>query len=484
MKPRWVFALLPLLPACGSATSEVLFGDASPDAPMTPDAGKPPPTLVPPTELVARSAAAIGVTDTSWVIYRDATSLGAVPLVVGATSQVISEHPGATLIRGRVVFDFADVDWTTSLGNLSIWTAKHGSHVVGQSLYAEALIAASQDGATVVYTQNSSLVSADLVIAPSDLSSPVVLIPKMGRGSSATCNPSLGFVENSLFIAWCAVGSQSATLERYDRTGDGWSKTVLASDALSSWSSDRSGKRVFFQSKQYEGFILESGNKKLVDKGIGEALVLPDGSAVLYNVSDQYRRSSLPDVNPVPVVVSKYAARAALSRDHQWLLYSTTVTYDKGTRRDLLLADTSGYNATPNVLVANPVAGLGRSAFTRDGEWVLYFTYITPTGATLVARPVGGGAAKQVPNVVEVGAAHGSTIVLTTNQSDPDEYPVLADLQVMNLASDTEPKLLEAKTIDGRGFRLDDAGKLVVYTRSDPDAAGPKHESLFFQSVP
>ena len=103
------------------------------------------------------------------MIDRDADTLSAVPLEAGARSTTITDEPGNVMIRGKVVFNFANVDWTTNLGDLSIGPRKAGTHAIGKSLYSEGLVEASPDGSTVVYTVNATPTSVDLMIPPAIL---------------------------------------------------------------------------------------------------------------------------------------------------------------------------------------------------------------------------------------------------------------------------------------------------------------------------
>jgi hypothetical protein len=212
---------------------------------------------------------------------------------------------------------------------------------------------------------------------------------------------------------------------------------------------------------------------------------LPDGSALLYNVSDQLRRTTLPDVSPIAVVTRGFAQGGEFSSNFEYVLYSTKVTYENGTRRDLFLGKTAEFNPQPVTFVPDPVATLGRSSFTRDGKYALYFTDVTPNGSTLNVRPVAGGDPISLPNVYEVAAAAGSKVVFTDNRSDPEKYPVLADMKLLNLAKGTEPELLEAKVVDGRSFYVDATGRLVVWLRSgvERDQTNPEHKGLFFRSL-
>ena len=84
----------------------------------------------------------------------------------------------------------------------------------------------------------------------------------MGRGSEHTCPPSLAFVGQRLFVGWCAVGTRSATLDRFDWLTGKWVRTTIASDALGICSADATGERVFYQSSAYQGFFAEGGQTR------------------------------------------------------------------------------------------------------------------------------------------------------------------------------------------------------------------------------
>jgi len=234
------------LPACGSNGMSDLFPNRIvDDAGSTPDApgGG---AVGPPVQIARGPTSLVAVTSDGYAVYRAADqTLQAVALQGNASSFPITEQPGTIVIKGRAVFSWADVDWTTNLGRLSIWTAEGGAHDAGVALYSEEMVAATADGKTIVYNVNVTPTTTDLVITSNDFSAPKTLIAGVGRGSEQTCRSSFGFVESRLVIGWCTPGSQFGKIERYESVGGEWTAAVLASDSLSTWSSDRSGERVF-----------------------------------------------------------------------------------------------------------------------------------------------------------------------------------------------------------------------------------------------
>jgi hypothetical protein len=450
------------------------------------DPGDPGP-LAPARQLAPGSPALVGTTEDSHAVFRTgAGSLQAIAIAPGATPLAISEMPGTIVIKGKVVFSWANVDWTTNLGTLRFWTANAGTIEVGVALYAEDMIAAAPDGKTVVYNVNVAEKTTDLVIAATDFFTPSVLIPAVGRGAQDTCRAQFGFVGQRLFVGFCPAGSQAATIQRFERSDSGWTASPIASNALPRWSADQSGERVFYQSIDYRGNFAEGGQSRVIDASVSGGLMLPDGSSILYNVSDQLRRTNLPQINPIPIVTRGFAQRADFSPNYEHVLYSRTVTYEGGTKRDLLLTDTRGFNPTPKELVAQPVASLSRSVFTSDGKYALYLTDVTPNGSTLNVASVETGAVRMYTNVDTVVAAKGSKIVFSDNRSDPTTYPIVADLKVADVATDKPPTLIENKIMDGRSFYVSPDLGSVVYVRSgvDRDRADPASQGLFMRPLP
>lgn len=443
------------------------------------------PALAPATQLVTEAVSISTVTSDDWVVYRDTDMLRAVKIASDAETQDVMENPGNVLLRGRVLFNWSDVDWTTNIGDLSVWAANAGTHHIGTTIYAEGLVAASEQGRAIAYISNVTATTMDLMIAPSDLTAPKVLVPSMGRGSETTCGANIGFVGERLFVGWCAAGSMRANIYRFEDVAGTWTPTWIAKDSLPAWSADASGERVFYQSTDYAGYYTENGSSHLIDTSVSTGFVLPDGSAALYTVGDQLRRSTLPSVNPLTIVTRGYAQVAAFSSGFDKALYSTKVTYDQGTRRDLRITRTDEFNPAPMELVPAPVAELPRSSLSKDGQFVLYLTDVTPSGATLHVRTMDGAEHMVIPNVADAVAAHDGMVVFTDGSSDPNQYPITADLKVVNLATAEPPVLVESKILEGRNFQLDVTGTRVIYVRSGIDRdASPEREGLFVRTLP
>jgi hypothetical protein len=473
---------LGMLPACGSTGGTKLF--ASPPVDDAGGGGGVGP-LSPPVQLARGPTSLVAVTNDGYAVYRAADqTLQAVALRGGEPSLPITDQPGTIVIKGRTVFSWADVDWTTNLGRLLVWTAEGGAHDAGVALYSEDMVAATADGKTIAYNVNVTPTTTDLVITSNDFSAPKTLIAGVGRGSELTCRSSFGFVGSRLVIGWCTPGSLFGKIERYE-LADQWTAVVMASDSLSTWSSDQTGELIFYQSNDYRGRLVDAGQSKLVDASVSSGIVLPNGSAILYNVSDQLRRTALPEINPIAIVTRGFAQVAEFSPSYAHVLYSRQVTYEGGTKRDLMLSDTSLFNPQPTELVAAPTAALSRSAFTSDGQYAIYLTDLTPQGSTLNVYSVTSGQLRTFPNVDTALAAGKAQIVFSDHRSDPDKYPVVADLNVLDAATDGPPQLIESMIFDGRSFFADPEAGSVTYVRSgvDRDPTDPEAQGVFVRSI-
>jgi hypothetical protein len=109
---------------------------------------------------------------------------------------------------------------------------------------------------------------------------------------------------------------------------------------------------------------------------------------------------------------------------------------------------------------------------------------LNPQGSTLNVYSVAAGTTRTFPNVDTALAAGRAQIVFSDHRSDPDKYPVVADLNVVDAATDAPPQVLEPMIFDGRFFADPDTG-LVTYVRSgvDRDPTDPEAQGVFVRSI-
>jgi len=87
--------------------------------------------------------------------------------------------------------------------------------------------------------------------------------------------------------------------------------------------------------------------------------------------------------------------------------------------------------------------------------------------------------------VAEAEAADGSLVVFSDNASDPETYPVVADLKLIDFGHEDEPRLIEEKVLGSKNFWVDEAGTRVAYVRSgvDRDLEEAEHDGAFSVSI-
>ena len=443
-----------------------------------------------PVRVTSGNHVIVGVTDDGHAVYRDDGALRAVPLKENGNSVHITDDASTIEIRGSVVFVWSDVDYETGLGQLSVWTAAKGTHSVGTSLFAADSVAASPDGTKIVYTSDLSETTLDLMMATPDLSGIQTLVDDMGRGAEGTCRGQWSFTPGDrLFVAWCMEGKTGARLARYNQADNGeWVRAIIADNTQPRWSTNDNGSKVLYLDTGSYAYLFDHGDKIEVDNGVAWAMLMPDADAILYTVGDQLRRTPTDTIDPEPIVTKGFLQRTAWSPSKDYVLYSQKVTWEEGEQRDLYLTGTTEFNPNPETLVPDPSAQVARSAFTADGNYIMYLTDLTypPNGATLNLRPVEGGDTATMPMVYDVMAFEGSKVLYTNNRSEPGTWPVTADMHVMNVATG-ETKLVEERVGDGKTFFLTPEGDQVLYVRSgvlQDGSVNAEDQGIFLRSLP
>ncbi len=425
------------------------------------------------SRLAPGSTTPLGITSDDVVVYREgskmlAARLGAAP----AAPSVITEQPGTALFRGKVVFAWSNVNYDTGEADLLAWTGPDCARPVGRTLASDDLIAASDDGSVLLFPANVTKSTMDLEVAARDLSWRHILITGVGRASDTTCRPHYGFAGGRVVVGHCAPGSQNATLETFEGSGNTWQKTSIAKDTQPTWSADAKGESLFYTTAGGSGRLWRGQDMGEVDAGIVWGQLLPDASGMLYTVGDQLRRSAPPDFFAVAVVVNKFRRALRWSDDYASVLYATELVYEGGERHDLLLAQTGTANGVPRKLSPTVDATLSRDAFSADGKFVAYLTGVNAGAGTLHLAPVAAGAERTAVGVNTVAAAHDGLFVYSDNVSAPNVYPATADLKVWNAAGAGGPLTLRSKIVDGRNFYVAPGGRAVVYQRlADPQEA-------------
>jgi hypothetical protein len=384
---------------------------------------------------------------------------------------------------------YANVDWAKNVGELTIWTAAHGAQSMGLAGYGDDLAFAAADGSWVGFVGNVTMpddseAQGDVMLTSSSFTSQHMLLTDIGIGSKTTCRPRIGFVGERLFAAWCKTSSAAATLTAFGAPN--WTPVTLATEINPSWSTDAAGRTLFFTDPKggawvYKATKLPSASARQFDQGVGWGTLVSDGSAVIYNVADQLRKTAISDLSPIPLITNGYVALTGLSPDQSRILYSTKITYEPVTRRDLVITHTDGLNLEPDRLLDEPKAEITRSLFTENGKWVMYLVADEQQKKTLHLRSVSTKAERRIDDVDTAVAGTGSRVIYSTNRSAPPTYPITADLAVMDPAAAGDPVSLRTSTTDGRDFYLSADRSQLFYVVPPADATP---SALFVQTIP
>jgi hypothetical protein len=412
-----------------------------------------PTALTKPVELASGDAALVDITVDDRLVYNAKGSLWSVKARSGAPARMAAQKGGLTEVRGKTIFAFGDVDWKKNVGALTWWTPAVGRRGVGEAVIGDNHVDARDDAAYVVFGRNAQVDTFDVVVASADAKDAHVLLAGAPRGDTKTCGASFAFAGNDVIVSWCEAGSLNALLARFTLNGGAWQKTMIATGTQGGWSSDASGKRVFFVDTQSRGWVATGAQQQKIGQGVGWGRLTPAGDTLFFAVGDELRRSNM-TVAPIPIVVEGFGQAVAFTADFGTLLYSSQVVYDAaGTaKQDLRVTTTHWFNPTPKTLVEQPIATLTRSALTSDGAFALYLTDIGAQGGTLHVRPLDGAVGVSIAKVDTALAASGGVVLLTDNRTSL--YPVTADLKLYDAGAGAPVQLLEAGILDGRTIQL------------------------------
>jgi hypothetical protein len=435
--------------------------------------------------LVAGVAVPLGVTNGGHVVYRENNKISVRSLEASGEPFELTALPGTTVIKGDVVFHWSAIDYEAGRADLMIWTGGTCSRNIGSTLAADTSVAVSNDASHVLYPVNVTDRSFDLVVASRDFTHQQIIATGVGRPSDSTCRPEYGFAGSRVVATTCAPGSQDGSLKVYKLDAGAWSSVSVGDNAAGPWAANANGERLFYTTTRSVGVYWDAATATAqeIDEGVAWGLWV-NGSSLLYAVAGQLRRASLPDLVPIPIVTNRFRYVGSWSPDYNYALYSTTVTYEGGEKRDLLLSRTTSFTPTPTKLVNTPLARLSRSGFTTDGRYVLYLTDVDARGAgTLHVRPVSGGDERTLTAVDTAVAARDSLIVFSSNRSDPTVYPIVAELKVVDASTADPETLLRATIIDGRSFYLTPDKQAVIYSRPR-DGQDASTDGLWIHPLP
>ena len=440
-----------------------------------------------PKRVVVGSGVPLGVTSGGTLIFRDMARVQAVDLVAGGTPFEIANAGGTTAVRGPVALHWSNIDYERGTATLTMWTGARCLRSVANSLSADDAVAVSPSGSHLLYANNITDTTFDVVLASRDFTTQQVVASRVGRASDTTCRARYGFAGPNVVLATCASGSLEAKLKVWRLESGTWTEKTISDGSNGGWVADATGQRIVYTDNRSNAYYWGGGDGPgtVVDDGVGWIRLNPTGNVLLYGAGSQMRRTALPpdpDQLPLVIVSRNFRNIAAWSPNDQYALYSSAVTYEGGEKRDLLLARTAVENRTLTRLVNTVTARLSRSAFTEDSRYALYLTDVNAQGAgTLTVRPLAGGTDVTHPHVDTVLAVRDSLVLFSANRSET-AVPVVAELKLLDAAGVAAPTTLQSSIVDGRNFYLTPDRSAVVYARP-PQTGNAAIEGIWVQPV-
>jgi hypothetical protein len=430
------------------------------------------------TSLLAGDVDIAGLTSDEVAAVLDQTR-GALAVPLSGTD-VQPIDPASELVEaaGDVIFSYHNLDELDAFGDLTIWTAAHGSvpFVTGATTY---LLAVSDDGTRVLATglTSSDNTATKLVLGGVDGTTPMTLF---GIALGGACNPILVFTGGEFVVAYCAPGSSEAIISAIDpSTGAVTELLTQARDAL--W--------VIPGASGLIALVDVSGNASLVPVAGGTStpigtnvdgmVAAPDGSAVfLLQSAGTVLRVPVGGGASSSLGLSKVVNLSGVSPDGQWLIFQTIEGLTAGFG-DLWLTAAAAPGPTAQ-LSTDVNTTIFDDAFTADASQVLYFTDADLHGVgTFMTGPVAGG-----PGIVRgqegwiVRATGGARVVYTDQYTPVAKRPGRAVLRTLDLAGDAPPTIVA--THAGAYFYLSKARDRVAFSFND----GSAQSGLYVAPIP
>jgi hypothetical protein len=498
-----------------------------------PPAGK---QLVPTTNLLTVDA----VTSDGYAIYTDTTdtSVWAV-LVAGGMPQKITTNVGpvaSITAVGPVVLIWSNLNPTTNIGQLIVWTAAKGTQMLStQSSVSAAL---SKDYSHIAFLDNSTATSTAIAVAGVDGTGRTTLVP--AAIVTTNCTPAVGWVGSDALAAYCSAaapptpdagtgaddggtgeagaldagagtgdagagtGTNNATFTRY--TGASWTPTNISTAAFTAFATNKANDHViFFDNAGLEAYDVASAMTTLVDP-VGDSFVLtPDGTKVVYGTHVGGADAG-PTAAAGPFKVSPIAAPSpttlgtgidafyGISPDGNWVLGFTQLVQTTNYTNTILASTTTP--GAPQSLVTQASSSPIGDDFTTDSKFAIYTDTITTTmtvqgnvtsGNLNVAALTGGVVTPmQIGTAVwQEAAGPGSKVIFNPNWIAPPNLGFgVADLTEIDLSVATPaPKTLVSQA--DANFYLTTDKMTIVYSYSTGGGSQPTAMSgLWSMPVP
>lgn len=414
----------------------------------------------------------LDTTSDDWAIVNTSVN-GPGPLLAvsleDATTQVIDPVYVHHTTVGPVVMSWSNED-ASFVGNLTLWTAAGGAHVVAMKSPSH-VGSASPDGAHVLWADNGNGATMDLFVGDAAGANKHATTLTGVDDDPTSCPLRARFAGGRFFVATCASGVTSVSAID-PATG---AVNPIAS-SVSSFFVDAAGDEVLTVDGNFDATVNElAGGTVSVDNtndfssgffnAAGDAVIFNTGDGKLVEVS--LAGPSTATLVPAPGALVLQAISPALDS----VLLSTTVNANDSTA-DLTLVPIGG--GMPFLLAASgAVAGGGPTgfgdAYSADGSYAIWFGDLAAdgTGTVHAASTADGVERATFPGVYYVFATSGTTVALNDHVSSK----MRADLYLVDLAGDGTRTLIatQAEAL----FQVSASGRYVLYDFfAAPDLAG------------
>lgn len=500
MRLQVSFALVLVVAGCGHNSSSTDGGDGgSGDMPAPVGDGGGDLAVVSTGNKVAPGTWLLaGVTSDDFAVVYDVKNGGlfTVPLAGGTPFLIDAKgtwDTGIASVRGRVVFSWRDVDPSSGVGNLTVWTAAGGSKVLSLDFSVApsandnpGVYAASDDGAYVIYTDRTSDdgAQADIYLAESSAQVGTKILDQ--QLTDASCFPQVGFAGGRFLISHCnAPGDGGAGLPVVSTVDPATGKVIdLKTGAANFFATDKAGTKVLVASAAGAATVVPigGGNGLAIDSAVTGGLLTADGGGAIYRtVAGSLKRATV-GASPMPMTLVGSAVKnfEALSGDGKFLLYSTNMDAQTG-YTDLFLASTQAAGA-PVTLAAGAKASLFGDAFTADRSRALFAADCTADyiGVIKAQAVTGGPVATLATSGYYIWATKGTQVIFNDHFVAPPNMlgNGRGDVLAADVASADPPSVL-ATQADVDIF-LNAAKTKVVYTTN----AVAGMEGLYAAPVP
>jgi hypothetical protein len=463
------------------------------DMTMLPDGGTPdmaqPVTNLGTRIFTGKGLQLLAVTSDDDVAFSDGGGgIEVVPVAGGAATVVASSAQG--LVSGKMVMAWANFSKTTSVGDLSVYTAANG--VVALDVNSVGMGVAADDGSALIYSNNASGdgSTADLVFAKADGTGKKTLFPGSLMGNP--CRPGIRTAAGSFFVSHCdaapAAGPDggsddggapdgggpagpSATLSMVGADG---TLTNIASGVTPVFNVSPDGMQVLAIAANGDGLLYPptanaSGTK--LDSNVVFGFFSPDSSTLLYYTTDGKLHRMVGAGPSTVLVTSNVTGVLDAAPDFSTVLFYSTNDASMFTSDVYLASATTPGAAT---MLAPPNGAVYGDGYTADSSRVLFYKNVAMGVGDFLSAPASGGGNPTTHGSKVWVSYHGAKptqVVFNPNWKSVANSNGRADVSVVDTAGSDPPTVI-CVAAEADFFLSHDRTKVVYGALAQPGKEG------------